>query len=545
LGAGLSARQQQAIAEFSFDDLTAVLHPTFEPASGSGDVVVLTTGLAASPGAASGLAAVGSDAALDLVSAGSTVILIATETTPADVAAMGLSAGILTARGGLASHAAVVARGWGIPAVCDAREITVEADSFTVGGRRIANGTPISIDGSTGEVTLGNREVAGSAVGDAGPSSGPGSSSGSGPVAGPGSALPAGIAGSAAADGGVGSVPAVALPAEIAEVLDWADRVAAGRFAVLANADTAADAATARALGAQGIGLCRTEHMFLEPDRLEIVQHVVLRGHDEHVDDLATAQRADFRELLAAMDGLPVTVRLLDAPMHEFLAGADADEAAQWHEHNPMLGVRGVRLGLLRPELYAAQVAALAGAVADRRAAGGDPRVEIMVPLVSTAGELAAAIAAVRSAWENADAGPAPPIGTMIETPRACLIAGDLAAGVSFVSFGTNDLTQMVFGFSRDDTAAQVIAPYVADGLLDADPFASLDRAGVGELVSTAMERGRAANPNLRAGICGEHGGDPASIEFATQAGLDYVSCSPYRVPAARLAAAQALLTGK
>lgn len=500
----LSERQRRAIAELSFEELTAALHPTFEGDAG----VVLTTGLAASPGAASGLVAVGSEAALDLASAGSTVILVATETTPADVAAMGLSAGILTARGGLASHAAVVARGWGIPAVCDAREITVEADCFTVGDRRIANGTPISIDGSTGEVTLGGREIAGSAVGDAGAGS--------------------------------------ALPAEIAEVLDWADRVATGRFAVLANADTAADAATARELGAQGIGLCRTEHMFLEPDRLEIVQHVVLRGHDEHVDDLAAAQRADFRELLAAMDGLPVTVRLLDAPMHEFLAGADPDEAAQWHEHNPMLGVRGVRLGLLRPELYAAQVEALAGAVADRRAAGGDPRAEIMVPLVSTAGELMAAVGAVRSAWKGADAvaGFAPPIGTMIETPRACLIAGELASGVEFASFGTNDLTQMVFGFSRDDTAAQVIAPYVADGLLDGDPFASLDLAGVGELVSVAMERGRAANPGLRVGICGEHGGDPASIQFAVQAGLDYVSCSPYRVPVARLAAAQAFLAG-
>ena len=503
---GLSDRQRRAVADLGIDDLVEVLHPTFEPASGAGDVVVLTTGLAASPGAASGVVAVGSDATLDLASAGSTVILVATETTPADVAAMGLSAGILTARGGLASHAAVVARGWGIPAVCDAREITVEADCFTVGDRRIANGTPISIDGSTGEVTLGGREIAESAVGDA----------------------------------DAGSV----LPAEIAEVLDWADRVAAGRIAVLANADTAADAATARELGAQGIGLCRTEHMFLEPDRLEIVQHVVLRGHDEHVDDLAAAQRADFRELLAAMDGLPVTVRLLDAPMHEFLAGADPDEAAQWHEHNPMLGVRGVRLGLLRPELYAAQVEALAGAVADRRAAGGDPRAEIMVPLVSTAAELAAAVGAVRSTWASAGAGAAPPIGTMIETPRACLIAGELASGVEFASFGTNDLTQMTFGFSRDDTAAQVIAPYLADGLLDADPFASLDPAGVGELVSSAMERGRAANPGLRAGICGEHGGDPASIEFAVQAGFNYVSCSPYRVPIARLAAAQALLAG-
>ena len=498
---GLSARQQQAVADLSFDELTAALHPTFAGDAG----VVLTTGLATSPGAASGLVAVGSEAALDLASAGSTVILVATETTPADVAAMGMSAGILTARGGLASHAAVVARGWGIPAVCDAREITVEADSFVIGDRRIVNGTPISIDGSTGEVTLGDRDVAG-----AGPS--PGSESG--------------------------------LPAEIAEVLDWADRVTAGRFAVLANADAAADAAAARSLGARGVGLCRTEHMFLEPDRLEIVQHVILTGHDEHLDDLESAQRNDISELLEAMNGLPVTIRLLDAPMHEFLAGADPEVAAEWHEHNPMLGVRGVRLGLLRPDLYEAQVRAIAGAVADRRAAGGDPDVEIMVPLVSTARELGASVSAIRAAWTGEQSGPAPRIGTMIETPRACLIAGQFAPEVDFVSFGTNDLTQMVFGFSRDDTATRVVAPYVADGLLEADPFASLDPDGVGELMSGALTSGRAVNPHLRAGMCGEHGGDPASVAFAVHMGLDYVSCSPYRVPIARLAAAQALLAG-
>lgn len=495
----LSDRQRRAVAELSCEDLTAALHPTFAGDAGA----VLTTGLAASPGAASGVVAVGSQAALDLASAGETVILVATETTPADVAAMGLSAGILTARGGLASHAAVVARGWGIPAVCDAREITVEADCFVVGGQRIRNGTPISIDGSTGEVALGNREVSGTTP-----------------------------------DAGSASI----LTPEIAEVLDWADRVTAGRIAVLANADAAADAATARSLGARGIGLCRTEHMFLAPDRLEIVQHVILRGHDEHLDDLESAQRNDFGELLEAMDGLPVTIRLLDAPMHEFLAGADAGEAAEWHEHNPMLGVRGVRLGLLRPDLYAAQVRAIAGAVTDCRAAGGDPDVEIMVPLVSTASELRASVNAIHAAWDGAGAGPAPRIGTMIETPRACLIADQFAPDVDFVSFGTNDLTQMVFGFSRDDTATRVIAPYVADGLLDADPFASLDPDGVGELMSRALASGRAANPRLRAGMCGEHGGDPTSIAFALGAGLDYVSCSPYRVPTARLAAAQALL---
>lgn len=506
--AALSDAQRQAVRDLSVDAVLDALHPSFESEAGA----MLTTGLAASPGAASGVVAVGPQAALDLASAGETVILVATETTPADVAAMGLSAGILTARGGMASHAAVVARGWGIPAVCDAREITVEADCFRVGGERIMNGTPISIDGTTGEVTLGRRDIA---------------------AAGPDAAL----------SGGAATGPA--LPAEIAEVLDWADRVTAGRFAVLANADAAADAATACSLGARGIGLCRTEHMFLAPDRLEIVQHVILRGHDEHLDDLESAQRNDFSELLEAMDGLPVTIRLLDAPMHEFLAGADADEAAEWHEHNPMLGVRGVRLGLLRPDLYAAQVRAIAGAVADCRAAGGDPDVEIMVPLVSTASELRASVNAVHAAWAGAEAGPAPRIGTMIETPRACLIADQFAPDVDFVSFGTNDLTQMVFGFSRDDTATRVIGPYVSEGMLDADPFASLDPDGVGELMNRALASGRAANPHLRAGMCGEHGGDPASIAFALGAGLDYVSCSPFRVPIARLAAAQASLANK
>ena len=492
---GLSTQQRQAVADLSVAELSEALHPTFESDSGT----LLTTGLAASPGAASGLVAVGSTAALDLASQDRAVILVVTETTPADVAAMGLSVGILTARGGLASHAAVVARGWGIPAVCDARDITVEADSFVVGDRRITNGTPISIDGSTGEVMLGNREVK-------------------------------------------PTRPHEALPSEVDEILRWADAVTAGRVTVLANADTAVDAEVARNFGARGIGLCRTEHMFLEPGRLDIVQRVILEGGDAHISELAAAQRADFVELLAAMDGLPVTVRLLDAPMHEFLAGADPHAAAEWHEHNPMLGVRGVRLGLLRPELYDAQVRALAGAVADRRAAGGDPHVEIMVPLVSTAGELVAAVRALRSTWEGELVGPVPPIGTMIETPRACLIAGQLAPEVKFVSFGTNDLTQLTFGFSRDDTATRVIAPYLSDGLLEADPFASLDRPGVGELLVGALQRGRAANPRLRAGICGEHGGDPDSIGFAVQAGLDYVSCSPYRVPIARLACAQAVL---
>ena len=517
----MSTLQAQAVAELCVDEVLDALHPSFasdvDPAATISQTL-LVTGLAASPGAASGLAAIGSHAALDLVAAGNQVILVATETTPADVAAMGLSAGILTAHGGLASHAAVVARGWGIPAVCDAREVTVETGGFWVGDVHIANGTPISLDGSTGEVMLGGREVTSAA-------------------------------------------PDELLSTEISEVLGWADRIAAGRLAVLANADTAADASTARGLGAQGVGLCRTEHMFLESERLEIVQRAILSGEDmsrahADLDELIAAQRDDFEALLEAMDGLCVTVRLLDAPMHEFLAGAaDAGAAQQWREHNPMLGVRGVRLGLLRPEIYAAQVRALAGAVCDRLAAGGDPRAEIMVPLVSTASELTAAAAAVRSAWtetlEAVDlpgaptAAGSPRIGTMIETPRACLVADRLASTAEFVSFGTNDLTQLAFGFSRDDVQSRVIEPYVARGLLESDPFATIDRDGVGELIATTLRRAKSVRPELRSGICGEHGGDPESISFAVAAGLDYVSCSPYRVPVARLAAAQAVLRGE
>ena len=308
----MSTLQAQAVAELRVDEVLDALHPSFASEAATTSQTLLVRGLAASPGAASGLAAVGSEAAFDLVAAGNSVILVATETTPADVAAMGLSAGILTARGGLASHAAVVARGWGIPAVCDAREVTVESEGFRVGNVHVANGTPISLDGSTGEVTLGVREVT-----------------------------------SAESD--------ELLSTEISEVLGWADRIAAGRLAVLANADTAADASTARRLGAQGVGLCRTEHMFLEPGRLEIVQRAILSGEGvsstrTDLDELVAAQRDDFSALLAAMDGMCVTVRLLDAPMHEFLAGAsDAGAAQRWREHNPMLGVRGVRLGPVTP----------------------------------------------------------------------------------------------------------------------------------------------------------------------------------------------------
>jgi pyruvate,orthophosphate dikinase len=360
-------------------------------------------------------------------------------------------------------------------------------------------------------------------------------------------------------------------PPEFDVILGWADEARGDRLGVWANADNGPDAARARSFGAEGIGLCRTEHMFLGPDRLPVVQRAILADTPEDeqtaLAELGRVQQADFEEILAAMDGLPVTVRLLDPPLHEFLpsideavvaeaadggAGLDPatralyDAARAWREQNPMLGTRGVRLGIVRPGLYRMQVQALARAAVARVAAGGDPRVEIMIPLTVSAAELAFArgmveeeLAAVRS-----EVGSLPhiDIGTMVETPRAALRAGDIAPVADFFSFGTNDLTQMTFGFSRDDVEGRIIVPYLELGLLPRNPFETLDPDGVGELVRLGTERGRRANPKLQVGVCGEHGGDPESIDVFWSAGVDYVSCSPYRVPIARLAAAQAVL---
>jgi len=509
----------EAVSRITADHLDSVLHPQFAP----GPRAVLTTGLAASPGAAVGRAYFSADDAAAAAGRGEQVVLVRNETSPEDIHGMAAAEGILTARGGLVSHAAVVARGWGKPAVCGAEQVRISGKSFSVGGVVVGEGDVVSLDGSTGEVVLGAVALS------------------------------------------VGEVPD-----ELTTILEWADVIRAGRLAVRANADTGVDAARARAFGAEGIGLCRTEHMFLGDDRLPVVREMILAATPEAeevaLEKLRAVQRADFVEVLEAMDGLPVTVRLLDPPLHEFLPdveelavkaateGLTAEEAELlgaarwWQEVNPMLGTRGVRLGVVKPGLYAMQVRALMEAAAERVAAGGSPVVEIMIPLTISREELALARSwvevAVAEALANAPggAGAEVSIGTMIETPRAALVAAEVAEAADFFSFGTNDLTQMALGFSRDDIEGRVMGPYLEQGLLARNPFETIDSAGVGELVRLGASQGRAAKPGLKLGICGEHGGDPESIAVFFAAGLDYVSCSPYRVPIARLAAAQAVL---
>ena len=504
----------EALRRVRVEDVDGVLHPSF-----SAGGAVLARGLGASPGAAVGRVYFSADAALDAFERGEDVILVRPETTPDDIHGMEVSQGILTSRGGLASHAAVVARGWGIPAVVGAEAVSIGDRFFSVAGVRIPEGQVISLNGSTGEVLADELTT-------------------------------------------VEADPSPAL----ATLLSWADELRAGRVGVRANADSAPDARRARDFGAEGIGLCRTEHMFLGPQRLPIVRRAILaadaEAEEQALEQLVVQQRADFVELLEAMDAMAVTVRLLDPPLHEFLpsiedvvaaeaAGnlSDAERALHaavrvWREQNPMLGTRGVRLGVLRPALYRAQVRALAEAVARRVADGGNPLVEIMIPLVVSGAELAH----VRRVVEDTLAECGVPrgegrilIGAMIETPRAALRAADLAASADFVSFGTNDLTQMTFGFSRDDVEGRIMGPYLEAGLLEHNPFAHLDARGVGELVELGVERGRSARPGLKIGVCGEHGGDPSSIALLVAAGVDYVSCSPFRVPIARIAAALAV----
>jgi pyruvate, orthophosphate dikinase len=506
----------EALGRITAEHVEQVLHPTFDVDHSS---LPIAQGLAASPGAATGRVAFSADDAETQTALGHRVILVAQETSPEDMHGMQAAVGIVTTRGGLASHAAVVARGWGTPAVCGAEGITLGDNMMMVAGAdgttMVRAGDELSIDGSTGAVYLGALETT--------------------------SAEP---------------------PAEFDVVLGWADEVRAGHLEVRANADTAADAATARANGAEGIGLCRTEHMFLTEDRLPIMRQMILAATPAKekmaLTRLRLAQRDDFVSLLAAMDGLPVTVRLLDPPLHEFLpdleelavaqAKGQLDAAGQellaaartWHEQNPMIGTRGVRLGWLKPGLYEMQVTALVEAVAERVAAGGDPQVEVMIPLTVTGPELAGARRWIERALGSAEKRIT--IGTMIETPRAAQVAGELAEHVDFFSFGTNDLTQLTFGFSRDDVESRLMGLYLDEGLLEANPFEHLDTVGVGALVAAAAQAGRDVKPGLKLGVCGEHGGDPASIAFLLGVGLDYVSCSPYRVPVARLAAAQAVL---
>jgi len=497
-------------------ELSVFMHARFDP---DGDHTVLTTGLPASPGAASGRIVTSAEAAVEAADRGVDVILVRTETTPDDVLGMQSARGILTARGGLASHAAVVARGWGIPAVVGAGDVVVTDGGILIGEDFHADGTEISIDGRTGDV------IAGAVV-----------------------------------------ASTRQAPPELETLLRWADVIRAGRVGVRANADTADDASHARHLGAEGIGLCRTEHMFLAEDRLRLVRRLILSEEPaqerEILHELDVVQQADFASIIAAMDGLPVTVRLLDPPLHEFLPDyerlvvaeatgtLDDDTRAELaavrrlREANPMIGTRGVRLGVVKPGVYQMQVRALARAVGEALAAGHDPKVEIMIPLVMGADELAMARGWVLEGL--ADTGISDPdavsIGAMVETPRAALVAAELSEHADFFSFGTNDLTQLTFAFSRDDVEVRLLPAYLDAGVLPFNPFDQLDRQGVGRLIEMTCRDSRAVKPDIKIGICGEQAGDPASARFLVDAGVDYVSCSPYRVPIARLAVAQALL---
>jgi pyruvate,orthophosphate dikinase len=511
--------REEAIMRITEDHLDSVLHPQF---AGHGDV--LAKGLGASPGAAVGHVYFTADDAVDADERGERVILVRNETSPEDVHGMMVSQGILTARGGLVSHAAVVARGWGTPAVVGAEEVKISKAKFTVGDVTVRQGEMISLDGTSGEVVVGAMKLE--------------------------EAKP---------------------PAEFDVVLEWADKVRKGKLAVRANADTGEDASNARRLGAEGIGLCRTEHMFLAPDRLPIVRQMILarteKAEAEALEELRRVQQVDFEEILEAMDELPVTIRLLDPPLHEFLPSveelkikqatsklskqekAELEAAESWAEHNPMIGTRGVRLGVIKPGLYAMQVRALLDAAAALRKRGHRPVVEIMIPLTVTREELALARSWVEAEVSAATKGlkkkPDITIGTMVETPRAAVRADELAEVSDFFSFGTNDLTQLTFGFSRDDVESRMMPEYLEQGLLKRNPFDTIDQSGVGELVMIGAERGRATKKGMKLGVCGEHGGDPESIDLFWRAGLDYVSCSPFRVPIARLASAQAIINNR
>jgi phosphoenolpyruvate-protein kinase (PTS system EI component) len=481
----------------------------------------LGTGLPASPGAASGAIVLSAAAAMEAAENGESVILVRRETTPDDVLGMEVSAGVLTARGGLVSHAAVVARGWGIPAVVGAAEVHIDGSVVTIGDVVLHEGDSLTIDGGTGHIYDGQL-----------------------------------------------ATTAEQPPPELDVLLGWADSVAAGHVEVRANADTAGDASVGRRMGAQGIGLCRTEHMFLAADRLEIMRRFILSddavAEAAALAELGAAQTADFEWVLAAMDGLPVTVRLLDPPLHEFLpdlvdlAAADArgelDESGRveltavrrLHEVNPMLGTRGVRVGVIRNGVYQMQVRALCRAAVNLFERGLTPRVEIMIPLVVDPEELRLARSWVTDVLDEIGhpelGSDVITVGAMIETPRAAVMAGALAEHADFFSFGTNDLTQLTFAFSRDDVESRLLPAYQRAGILAANPFAVLDQDGVGELVRIGCDQARAKKPGIKLGACGEHAGDPDSADFLVRLGLDSVSCSPFRIPLARLGVAQALL---
>jgi pyruvate, orthophosphate dikinase len=513
---GLIGRDE-AVARIEPGTLDQLLHPTIDPAA---ERKIIATGLPASPGAASGEIVFSSDEAELMRSQGRKVILVRVETSPEDIHGMHAADGILTTRGGMTSHAAVVARGMGKPCVSGAGTIRVDyaADTLAAGGITLRKGEVITIDGSTGQMLAGKVAMLESA-----------------------------------------------LSGEFATLMGWADKVR--KLKVRANADTPNDARVAIRFGAEGIGLCRTEHMFFDEDRIRAMREMILAGDEKSrraaLAKLLPMQRNDFVELFEIMGGLPVTIRLLDPPLHEFLPHTEAeiaevaaamkadpkklaDRARELSEFNPMLGFRGCRLAIVYPEIAEMQARAIFEAAVEAGRRTGKPVVpEVMVPLIATAKEFdlvkARIDAMARAVSEETKVKLRYQVGTMIELPRAALKAGEIAATAEFFSYGTNDLTQTTFGISRDD-AASFLGAYTSKGILPVDPFVSIDRDGVGELMRIATERGRKVRPKLKLGICGEHGGDPASVAFCHEVGLDYVSCSPFRVPIARLAAAQAAL---
>ncbi len=503
-GEGLITRGD-AVRRIDPEQLEQLLHPQIDPAC---ELTVVATGLSASPGAASGLVAFDADDAVARAADGEEVILVRPETTADDIHGLLAAHGVLTARGGMTSHAAVVARGLGKPCVagCAALAVDVDARVAQIGAVVIHDRDPLTIDGSTGRVVLGRAPL-------------------------------------------VEPAP----DPNLATILDWADDIR--RLRVYANADTPADAVRARAAGAEGIGLCRTEHMFMAADRLPIVREMILASNSAEraaaLARLLPLQQSDFEGIFEAMAGLPVIIRLLDPPLHEFLpelADAESDEMRErivaLREANPMLGTRGCRLGIEWPEIYETQIRAIVRAThAVRERTGAAPIVEIMHPLVAFDSELERLVA-LTERIVAAEGWISYRVGTMIELPRAALRAGELAEQAEFFSFGTNDLTQTALGFSRDDAQGRFLTYYLEHGLLERDPFETLDVVGVGELMRIAVERGRATSPSIEIGICGEHGGDPDSIAFCDSIGLDYVSCSPFRIPVARLAAAQSALAG-
>ena len=497
--------REEAVARIDPYQLDQLLHPMLDPTA---EWEVAAKGLNASPGAACGQIVLDADTAEQRGKGGEKVILVRWETTPDDIHGLIHAAGILTAHGGMTSHAAVVARGMGKPCVagCEALSIDIDAHTITLGNQILSEGDALTIDGGTGAVIVGEVPLVPPQVND-----------------------------------------------DLETVLGWGDEHR--RLDVRANADTPEDAAKAREFGAQGIGLCRTEHMFMAEERLPVVREMILAsdeaGRRAALDRLLPMQQGDFEGIFEAMAGLPVTIRLLDPPLHEFLPPLDQAKddrmrrrIKQLQESNPMLGTRGCRLGLQWPEIYEMQVRAIvraAHAVEERT--GEAPLVEIMHPLVAFEEELRRLRELTVAVAEEE----APEVeylcGTMIELPRACIRADEIAEHADFFSFGTNDLTQTALGFSRDDAEGKFLTAYLEDGVLEKNPFETLDISGVGDLMRIAVERGRATKPQLKLGICGEHGGEPKSVAFCHELGLDYVSCSPFRVPLARLAAAQAALT--